>query len=217
MYDAIKTSIFPEKFCQNGLDIPDRIVVLEIDIKKRLFNKDLWIDYSRGSTNLGVKDIENLFKNVAAGNRKLLRKIKNDSFSEKRLAADGECLTCFVIRLSDSINWQFMQVGDPMMGYQKNVLNEFAYNPNRIDNCGCIITGESQIENCRTAFFVVDGTKCRNYIVSNNIEKNGHYMLPFTINVEIFYSNNKEVHYLPIIIDPEIQWPGGTRPSLYSY
>lgn len=217
MYDAIKNSILPEKFCRNDLDIPDRIIILEIDINKKLCGKDLRIEYSRGSTNLGVKDTKSLFKNVATGDRRLLKKIKNDSLSEKRLAADGECLTCFVVRLSDSINWQFMQVGDPMMGYEKNVLNKFAYNPNRIDNHGCIITGESQIENCRTAFFVVDGTKCRDYVVSSNIEKNGYYMLPFTINIELFYSNNKEIHYLPIIIDPEIQWPGGTKPSLYSY
>ena len=61
MYDAIKNSILPEKFCQNDLDIPDRIIVLEIDINKKLCSKDLRIEYSHGSTNLGVKDNKKSF------------------------------------------------------------------------------------------------------------------------------------------------------------
>lgn len=215
MNDITTRSIYPAKFRQVEENFPSRIVILEIDFKKKCFSKDIIIEFLRGSLHDNVDEPYELFEQVASGNKELFNKIKYGSGSGRRLAADGECLTCFVIRLSDNVNWQFMRKHDPMMGYENCDLNQFATNPNRIGKNGRPINANTEFDGCKTAYFIVDGSACREYTKTRNIESNGHYNLPFNINVELFYTANRMKHYLPIIIDPEVIWPGGTKPPQF--
>ena len=217
MTNVTSRSIYPTQFKQNNYPLPSRVVILMVNLRKK--DKDIILEFSRGSLHENVNDSDRkkLFSEAVKGNKKLFPKIKDESDSGKRLAADGECLTCFVIRLSDNINWQFMRKNDPMMGYKDFHLNEFATNPNRIDSEGCKIPGDTELNNCRTAYFVVDGTACREQVILKKLNENGSYDLPYNINVELLYSINKKKYYLPIIIDPEVIWPGGTKPSLLVY
>jgi hypothetical protein len=208
MTDITIRSIYPSQFAQNNKPLPNRIVILMIDLQVK--DKDVILEFSRGSLHKNVcdADIKKIFSRVVAGDKKLFPKIKKDAESGKRLAADGECLTCFVIRLSDSIHWQFMRKNDPMMGYEDFNLNMFATNPNRIDK-----NGQTELDDCKTAYFVVDGTACRDQVIKTRQNENGNYSLPYNLNVELYYTIKGTKYFIPIIIDPEVIWPGGTKPS----
>ena len=217
MTDITIRSIYPSQFKQNDKPLPNRVVILMIDLKMK--DKDVILEFSRGSLHKDIcdDDMKKLFSRAVAGDKKLFPKIKNDAESGKRLAADGECLTCFVIRLSDNIHWQFMRKNDPMMGYEDFYLNMFATNPNRIDENGCAVNAQTELDGCKTAYFVVDGTACREQVISAKQNKTGSYSLPYNINVEFFYTIKGKRYFLPIIIDPEVIWPGGTKPSQFVY
>ncbi len=197
-------SAMPAPFPIKNVPIPPLVVVLEAKLSMPT-GSDVKIEYELGSTIPSCANPRDVFKSVASGSTTYLKPIAPANMGDKRLSAQGQYLTCFVVHLSNSVNWQFSSTGAPFSGHLGCLLNDFCTNVFRVDANGNDIAISATVSDCRTAYFVVNGPECIKY-------GGGKYDLPYFFNVDLKYASGGVDHLMPIMIDPEIRWPGGTRP-----
>lgn len=202
--DSVAISAVPTPFPTKNVPIPPLLVVLEAKLAVGT-DGDVKIEFELGSTIANCTNPREVFKAVAAGSATYLKPIPARDMGEKRLSAQGEYLTCFVVRLSNSVSWQFSKTGAPFCGHQGVTLNDFCTNVFRVDANGNDIANSASVSNCRTAYFVVNGGECIKY-------GGGKYDVPYFFNVDLKYTSGGVEHLMPLMIDPEIRWPGGTKP-----
>lgn len=202
--DSAAISAMPAPFPTKNVPIPPLVVVLEAKLSMPS-GSDVKIEYELGSTIPNCTSPRDVFKSVASGSTTYLKAIPPANMGEKRLSAQGQYLTCFVVHLSNSVDWQFSSTGAPFSGHLGGLLNDFCTNVFRVDANGNDIANSASVSGCRTAYFVVNGGECIKF-------GGGGYSVPFFFNVDLKYTSGGIAHLMPIMIDPEIRWPGGTRP-----
>ncbi|HWT13731.1 MAG TPA: nucleotide synthetase [Allosphingosinicella sp.] len=199
----------------SGEDRPEYAVVREIDYKEQTLPgsggvKELTFYFSRHSKN--VKLADDPYKGDF---RKLLLEVctnapgKGESKPGKPfnspLSLLNDKLIYVIYRLSEDKNWQFSREGPPItVGQAAHDLGTY-YDAFRVDKGGYADRGTDPKfvrDGCRVAHFIADGAKI--------VEQAGCYSHPINLHVDLIWTEGGREHYMPIIIDPDVRYPGGS-------
>ena len=108
-----------------------------------------------------------------------------------------------VIRLPEKSNIQFNANYLPLTMDHANIVNEQFVESGKFDSKGNRFSPRRKLENCKYAFFTVNGP---------NLPDDGaaEFIRRFNIHVELLESyGGKVINRIPIIIDPDVRNPGG--------
>ncbi len=110
------------------------------------------------------------------------------------------CYIAFVLNHKKKKHWRYTLVGDPIKKWRESP-NNYS-NLKRMDRNGNVLPGHRPQSKCIAAYFVADGASS-----SNGVSSYEHY---FNLHVDILHKNNGT--YVPIVIDPDVRYPGGNEP-----
>lgn len=118
-----------------------------------------------------------------------------------------------VVHLDDSLAWFFARNFRPFSRPKGKIFETVFTNPQLIDPSGKLhpvgTDGSGAIESCRFATMIFDPKP-----IGQQRQEGGYqnFVAPFNINVELMDNPGNVDSYVPIIIDPDVRWPGGDGP-----
>ncbi|MES2441749.1 MAG: nucleotide synthetase [Pseudomonadota bacterium] len=178
---------------------PTEMVVREIDFEidgKQLIFRTInaWKLF-----NVNRQIFDTVIKQVAAGDVSALTSVGTHSVDPcpSSLSISSKVPRYLVFMLSSTKNWQFAQTGPAITVTQGtaavNYFEGFRVDPNGVPTLNG--PGGSGLDYCRVAYLV-------------NVRTGGlRFSHPFNLNVDLF--NDREDQITPIMIDPDIRYPGG--------
>ena len=189
----------------NGI-LPNWVFALEVDLTVKGGGKDISIDFSGGSLwdSGSPQNTRAILKEIANGEKKYFKNL--GYMADKRMSAHLKYNDiCFIFYLCEKIDWEYSASQTPISLNNGDYYNKYVRDSYRVDKNGNNIPPKIIAADCRTAYVVINGVGCYNYKPSDSF--------PFNLLVDLMYKSTSGVRRkLPIVIDPEIQWPGGTRP-----
>lgn len=194
---------FPDADPDNN--VINKVIIREIDID--ISGDEIKIGYKNARV-CKVADFDE-FKNLITGdisvNNKYLKKhrLKMKQEFESHLSISSEENAFLVFVLSQK-NWQFCSTGAPFTILQKIKDKKRYYSASMVDPKGNILPSgdeKNPVESSKVAFFVALGAK-------GKAEEPGGYSDPINIYVDIVEDNSGTI--IPIVIDPDIRYPGGS-------
>ncbi|MEP2103763.1 MAG: nucleotide synthetase [Parasphingorhabdus sp.] len=112
------------------------------------------------------------------------------------------------VKLSDNLNWRFAADGAPlsMDRYWRN--KEVFFDSFSFDDHGDIVPNPSTATTCKHAYTIVNCDKAKETPGSDDFEAR------FNLHVDLVENPTDLVNssYIPIILDPDVRWPGGDGP-----
>lgn len=110
---------------------------------------------------------------------------------------------CYVIFKLKAKNWQFAHDSDPFtLGFQ-SIDPEVYYAPRKANERGEIQDRGKEVMGSRIALFIADGARAYEDVDS--------YIDPFNYHLELIDTNsNGQPSLVPIVIDPDVRYPGGS-------
>lgn len=182
---------------------PSRATVREIDFKISSDGKELEFFFSRADFSVPVNhDLDNLLldiQNDAFGYGNNADKEPREPF-ESRLSLGNKRYAYVIYRLSQNKNWQFCRDFAPITLGRKAYNSKRYFEARRYDRDGSISKvedGEPAADNSIVAYFIADNENYGNYL--------GHSI---NLHVDLLYRGTRR--RLPIVIDPDIRYPGGS-------
>lgn len=187
------------------------VIVRRIDLK--IAGSDLRIFFSK-SRRINLNDYDDDFTTILT---KLCRNTfrfnsrppKLERPYDSDLSLNNDSLSLIVYQLS-SKNFQFGSRGWPITVADKGYGKKAYFDAKRVffrqgkiysDNGD---SGDPVIDGCKVAFFIADHMKA-------NTEFTGNYSDAINFHIEFYYDDDdKNRRYIPIIIDPDIRYPGGS-------
>lgn len=118
------------------------------------------------------------------------------------LSLSNRELTYVIYRLSLIKNWQFASNFPPFTIGKAGKESKCHFRARRVDRQGVkdrIVDGLPEKSGCKIAYFISHGAKA--YV-------NGDYIHDINIHVELLYGGNSV--RMPLVIDPDIRFPGGS-------
>lgn len=189
----------------NGV-LPKWVFALEVDLTIKGGGKDISIDFSGGDLwdSGSPQNTKSILKEIANGNKKYFKNLSH--MSDKRMSAHlKDYDICFIFYLCKKIDWEYSASQTPISLNDGDYYNKYVRDSYRVDKNGDNIPPKKIALGCRTAYVVVNGAGCYTHKSDDSF--------PFNLLVDLMYTSASGVpRKLPIVIDPEIQWPGGTRP-----
>lgn len=152
----------------------------------------------------------------AGGLGEVLRKVANGSISmpdsaapkppyETPLSLNNEKY-CYVILKLSGKNWQFSREGAPFSVGIDGWIADVYRRARRVDAQGTVVDPTAIQDGCKVAYLIADGQTA-----SGGTPRD--YRHPFNLHVDLIYQDSAtNPSHMPIIIDPDIRWPGGSGP-----
>jgi hypothetical protein len=115
---------------------------------------------------------------------------------------------CYVVyRLTDSKNWQFAHKKAPFSVGEKGNEASVYSGVRRVDADGNVDDGADPNDKrygCKIAYFIADGARAA-------ANQPGGYVHEFNIHVDLIVEDDAgQPSYMPIDIDPDVRYPGGS-------
>ena len=191
---------------------PEFAVVRELDFEISPDGKNLTIFYSKYTKDIYVKDDVEL--------RKLLISLYDSNFPyettkppppddpfDSQLSLSNDNLRYMIFRLKDGRNWQFAREGWPITIGEAGMA--YFYDAHRVDAKGVADKGDDRKlirDGCMVAYVMAAADEV--------FAETGAYCHPINLHVDLFHEvqgqPTKKTCYLPIIIDPDVRYPGGS-------
>lgn len=182
--------------------------VMEIDAE--VVSNRISFFFSRGTFLVDIAQ----YKNGLDG---LLRDVREDNFTydgdtsnwpdppETPLSLKNELLTYVIYKLTPK-NWQFAHDYPPFTIGKEGKDAKCYFEARRFDKLGnkdriTIKDRKPVADDCTVAYFIADGRKAKGFT--------GRYVHALNIHVELVYDERVRAR-VPIIIDPDIRYPGGS-------
>lgn len=191
---------------------PEFATVREVDFSVSPNGNNLVIFYSRYTKDIYIKDEVEL--------RKFLISLYDSNFEyetgappapsdpfDSQLSLNNDNLRYIVFRLKDGRNWQFAREGWPItIGEQGK---DYFYDAYRVDMNGVADRGDDRKlirDGCKVAYVMAAADEV--------FAETGAYCHPINLHIdlaiEVQGSATKKRCYLPIIVDPDVRYPGGS-------
>lgn len=186
-----------------GLPPPTIATVREIDIKINA-NK-IETEYSRANYTVDI----NNFGGLGA----VLQRVANNTLSlpdnprpkapyKSQLSLQNKTY-CYVILKLTGKNWQFSRDRDPFSIGLSSTDPEVYFEPRKVDAQGGIVPRGEVRDECRIAYFIADGATAYDDATA--------YEDPFNLHLDLIDEDSHgQPSPVPIIIDPDVRFPGGS-------
>lgn len=113
---------------------------------------------------------------------------------------------CYIILKLSGKNWQFSHKGAPFSIGIDGLKADVYRRARRVDAQGAVVDPSATKTGCKVAYLIADGVTA-----SGGTPRD--YIHPFNLHVDLIDQNSTSApSYIPIIIDPDIRWPGGSGP-----
>jgi len=211
MTDAARTAFFRHPFEPTlpdpGLH-PDRVIVREIDF--RVPGRRLEFYFSRGRTvDLAAtgQTLQSVVDSVCDGTFQFpAQPPRLNRPYRSPLSLENDQLSYVVYLLNSGKDWQFARRGWPISIAVARTKNYYA--AHRADASGHAGADDGsnfsrERDGCHVAFFIADGR------LASSDEKYGDFI---NIHVDLVYRDTDETRFMPLIIDPDVRYPGGSEP-----
>ncbi|HEV2818528.1 MAG TPA: nucleotide synthetase [Allosphingosinicella sp.] len=182
---------------------PTEATVREIDFEISEDGKELDFFFSRADFSVPISvDLNTLLRDIrdnAFGYGNNAQKEPRDPF-ESRLSLGNKKYVYVIYRLSDNKRWQFCRDFAPITLGKKAADSGRYFEARRFDKDGVarkIKDGTPAKDESIVAYFIADNENSGNY--------NGHSI---NLHVDLLYQGTRR--RLPITIDPDIRYPGGS-------
>lgn len=195
--------------------VPTHAIIRELDYK--LATGELWFYYSRWSRDKEVPSrtrLAQLINEVVAPN--YTWDYQDASYPDPTkeysslLSLKNERVSYVILKLSDK-PWQFCGRGRPITIGKKGLGKEAYFEGHRIfsgwddKDVGTPFDDDDPPRNgSKLAYFIADAPKAWHG------EPQRKYSHPLNIHVDLRQTWNDSVRYLPIIVDPDVRYPGGS-------
>lgn len=128
-----------------------------------------------------------------------------DPFKSQLSIGNYQLYTIYVIKLKKDKKIQFSNIG-PVISTRQEFEKYFS-EPRKFDENGNIYTPSTQKNDCHGIYFFMDGLLA-------STEFGGNFSVPFNLHIDYISKDSGNTNsYVPIIIDPEIRYPGGSGPT----
>lgn len=190
-----------------GMPEPEVATVREIDI--RLDGGQFVAEFTAANYDVNVLaygGIAGVVSRVASGNLPMLDEPHPKEPYKTNLSLQNRTY-CYVILKLSARNWQFSRNEDPVtLGYEATKPQEVYFSPRKVDEQGNILGRGAVQDDCKVAYFIADGA------VAHGLEPDR--VDPFNLHLDIMVKDSDDnPSPIPIIIDPDVRYPGGSGPS----
>ena len=199
-----------------------QVLEIDFDIKGR----HLWFYFSRRSKFIpisGQSDLDRLINNVCNISYKWDYNVasypKINCASPLSLMNDQNCYVIY--KLSDR-NWQFVRIGRPITVGKLGMDKKAYFNGKRVfasasdSDPGTEFDADPATarDGSKVAYFIADARE------AGRNEPNNHYDHAINLHVDLIFeaqpplptSTSVARYYMPLVIDPDIRYPGGSQP-----
>lgn len=218
---TIETNVFTVPF-QRPLPLrsstrPLYAIIREVDYRREGTDDELWFYYSRWSDNVDVPSVnrlEELINDVA--DRDYRWDHQSPSYPDPTkpftslLSLKNTQVSYVIFKLSDK-PWQFCGRGRPITVGRKGMQKEAYFEGHRVfsgwneKDTGTPFDDPDPPKNgSKVAYFIADAEK------AGRNEPRNEYSHPMNLHVDLRQTVNGDKYYMPIIIDPDVRYPGGS-------
>jgi hypothetical protein len=189
-------------------NLPTRLLTRELDIDVK--NSKMEILYTRTSNVITISDRNQLNEKIKliANNNYVFDNqdgCYETPFKSQLSIGNYQLYTIYVIKLKKDKKIQFSNIG-PIISTRKEFEKYFS-EPRKFDENGNIYTPSNQKNDCHGIYFFMNGLLA-------STEFGGNFSVPFNLHIDyVSKDSGNNNSYVPIIIDPEIRYPGGSGPT----
>ncbi|TFI58334.1 hypothetical protein E2493_10120 [Sphingomonas parva] len=207
-HPAIKLPKFDE--VEQGVPKPRLATIREIDIKTN--GNKIDAKFSRGNFVVDTTD-------YPGGIAEVVDRVRRDTlpYPDDTSGGPSAPFKCplslknnknvYVIFKLTGKNWQFAHNAQPFSIGVEAYKSDCYFDARRVDSAGAVDDGDDPAikkYGCKVAYFIALGDRA----VSGNPPD---YVHDFNLHLDLIYSDhNQNATYTPIIVDPDIRFPGGS-------